>query len=103
MDRFIGQGVGITQVIALGGISKKSPYVMQTLANILNVPIKVATSEQACALGAAMFAAVVGGVYANIADAQSAMTSGFDACYYPEEDKAAIYKVLYEKYQELGR
>ncbi|MNQ74722.1 Ribulokinase [compost metagenome] len=102
MDRFIEQGVNINQVIALGGISKKSSYVMQTLANILNVPIKVAASEQACALGSAMFAAVVGGVYNNISEAQTAMTSGFDSTYYPQADKAAIYKTLYDKYQKIG-
>lgn len=102
MDRFIDQGVAIKQVIALGGISKKSAYVMQTLANILNVPIKVATSEQACALGSAMFAAVIGGVYQDIAQAQQAMSSGYDAEYLPQAEKAAIYKKLYQRYLTLG-
>ncbi len=102
MNRFIEQGVAIKQVIALGGISKKSAYVMQTLANILNVPIKVATSEQACALGSAMFASVIGGVHQNIADAQQNMTSGYDAEYLPEAEKAAVYEKLYQRYLTLG-
>lgn len=102
MNRFIEQGVAIKQVIALGGISKKSAYVMQTLANILNVPIKVATSEQACALGSAMFAAVIGGVHQNIAEAQQNMTSGYDAEYLPEAEKAAVYEKLYQRYLTLG-
>ncbi len=102
MDRFIEQGVNIKQVIALGGISKKSAYVMQTLANILNVPIKVATSEQACALGSAMFAAVVGGVYATIADAQAAMTSGYDKEYLPQQDKVVVYERLYQRYVQFS-
>lgn len=102
MDRFIEQGVNINQVIALGGISKKSDYVMQTLANVLNVPIKVAASEQACALGSAMFASVVGGIYKNITEAQAAMASNYDTCFYPEEDKVSIYGKLYSRYQTLG-
>lgn len=102
MDRFIEQGVNIKQVIALGGISKKSAFVMQTLANILNVPIKVATSEQACALGSAMFAAVVGGVHDHIGAAQHAMTSGYDLTYFPQEDKVAIYEKLYKRYQLIA-
>jgi len=102
MDRFIEQGVNIKQVIALGGISKKSAFVMQTLANILNVPIKVATSEQACALGSAMFAAVVGGVHDHIGAAQHAMTSGYDLTYFPQEDKVAIYEKLYKQYQLIA-
>lgn len=102
MDRFIAQGVQIKQVIALGGISKKSAYVMQTLANVLNVPIKVATSEQACALGSAMYAAVVGGCYRDIREAQNAMGSGFDRVYEPQVDKVAVYQQLYQRYLELG-
>lgn len=102
MDRFIEQGVNIKQVIALGGISKKSAYVMQTLANILNVPIKVASSEQACALGSAMFAAVVGGVYDDIGAAQQAMSSGYDVAYLPQADKVLVYEKLYQRYLAFG-
>jgi L-ribulokinase len=54
----------------LGGVAKKSPLVMQIVADVLNMPIKVARSEQACALGSAMAAAVVAGVYPNTAEAQ---------------------------------
>ena len=50
---------------------------MQTLADVLNMPIKVAKAEQACAFGASMFAAVAAGVYAKVEDAQSAMGMGF--------------------------
>ena len=55
------EGIPVEGIIGLGGVAKKSPYVMQTLANVLNRPIQIARSEQTCALGAAMFAAVAGG------------------------------------------
>ncbi len=102
VDRFITEGVGIQQVVAIGGVAKKSPFVMQTLADVLNMPIKVVKSEQACALGAAMCAAVAAGIYLTMEEAQAAMSSGYDAEYYPQADKAAIYAVLYEKYVKLG-
>ena len=76
---------------------------MQTLADVLNMPIKVVKSEQACALGAAMCAAVAAGVYSTIEAAQAAMSSGYDAEYYPNTEKVAIYATLYEKYLELGK
>ena len=69
-DRFIEQGVRIDGVIALGGVAKKSPLVMQIVADVLDMPIKVARSEQACALGSAMAAAVAAGVYTNTSEAQ---------------------------------
>ncbi len=103
VDRFISEGVPIKQVIAIGGVAKKSPFVMQTLSDVLNMPIKVASSDQACALGAAMNASVAAGVHANLFDAQKAMGSGFDARYEPRAVYVEVYQRLYEKYQNLGK
>lgn len=102
VDRFIEEGVPINQVIAIGGVANKSSFVMQTLADVLNMPIKVAASDQACALGAAMFASTAAGVYKNVEDAQKAMGSGFDAAYFPNPERTIIYNTLYAKYQALG-
>lgn len=102
VDRFIIEGVPIKQVIAIGGVAKKSPFVMQTLSNVLNMPIKVVSSDQACALGAAMNAAVAAKVFASVPEAQAAMGSGFDATYFPEKDKVEVYKKLYSKYLSFG-
>jgi len=102
VDRFVEEGVEIREVIALGGVAKKSRFVMQTVADALGLNIKVVESEQACALGAAMFAAVVAGIYGNIDEAQNAMGSGFCAEYIPDMDKHAKYAELYAKYAKLG-
>lgn len=103
VDRFIEEGVPIKQVIAIGGVAKKSTFVMQTLSDVLNMPIKVASSDQACALGAAMNASVAAGIHATLFDAQKAMGSGFDANYTPRPEAVEVYKKLYEKYQKLGK
>jgi L-ribulokinase len=102
VERFIEEGVPIKKVIAIGGVAKKSAFVMQTLADVLNKPIQVATADQACALGAAMCASVAAGVHPTLEAAQQAMGSGFDAEYTPRPDKVAIYDSLYKKYLELG-
>ncbi len=102
VDRFQEEGVPIEGIIGLGGVAKKSPYIMQTMADVLNRPIKIARSEQTCALGAAMFAATAAGVYSKVEDAMAAMGQGFDAIYSPDSDKAAIYEELYHKYQQFG-
>ncbi len=102
VDRFLSEGVPIKRVIAIGGVAKKSPFVMQTLSDVLNMPIQVASSDQACALGAAMNAAVAAGAHASLPDAQKAMGSGFDANYEPRPEVVEIYKKLYVKYQALG-
>lgn len=103
VDRFIEEGVPIKQVIAIGGVAKKSPFVMQTLCDVLNMPIKVAATDQACALGAAMNASVAAGVYSTIQEAQKAMGSGFDAHYQPRAAHVEVYQKLYTKYQSIGK
>jgi len=102
IDRFIENGVEIREVIGIGGISLKSPFVMQTLANVLGMPIKVAKAEQACALGAAMFAAVAAGKYTKVENAQKAMGQGFALEYQPDEAAHRQYTELYRKYLSIG-
>jgi len=101
-DRFISEGIRIDGVIALGGVAKKSPLVMQIVADVLDMPIKVARSEQACALGTAMAAAVVAGVHADLGQAQEKMGGGFEMEYHPIPENVEKYKELYQKYQQFG-
>jgi L-ribulokinase len=98
VDRFISEGVPIKGVIALGGVAKKSPFVMQIVADVFDMKIKVARSEQACALGAAMFASVAAGVHPTIDDAQKAMGNGFEKEYIPIAENVSAYRSLYEQY-----
>jgi L-ribulokinase len=102
VDRFESEGVPIKGVIALGGVAKKSPFVMQILADVLNRPIEVAQSEQACALGAAMFAATASGIYDTVGDALDAMGSGFEREYLPDSERARTYEKLYDEYTDFG-
>ncbi len=101
-DRFESEGVRIDGVVALGGVAKKSPFVMQVIADVLNMPIKVARSEQASALGSAMAAAVAGGIYSTLFEAQEKMGSGIETEYHPIPENAKAYSILYEKYVKFG-
>jgi len=101
-ERFREEGVAVGDVIAVGGISRKSPYVMQTMADVLGVPIKVSGSGQACALGAAMFASVAAGIYPDIFTAQRKMGQPFAAEYRPDASRHAVFDKLYEKYLSLA-
>lgn len=103
LERFETQGIHIKQVVAIGGVAKKSPYVMQTLSDVLNMPIKVVKSEQACALGAAINAAVASGVYPNVQSAQKMMSSHVEKVYSPRETQPSIYNTLYQKYIKIGK
>jgi L-ribulokinase len=101
-ERFISEGVRIDGVIATGGVAKKNPYVMQIVADVLNMPIKVAASDQTCALGSAMAASVVAGIHKDIPAAQKAMGGGFEKEYKPDPARAKKYEKLFLKYKKLG-
>lgn len=102
IDRFEEEGIPITSVVGIGGVAKKSPFVMQTLADVLNRPIKIAKAEQASALGAAMYAATAAGIFASVEDAIKAMGQGVDKTYTPNKNSVDIYNKLYNGYLGLG-
>jgi len=77
--------------------------VMQTMADVLGMSIKVARTEQSCAFGSAMFGAVVAGIYQKVEEAQDAMGQGFVTTYHPNSENHALYSEIYKKYQQLGR
>ncbi len=101
-DCMVEQGIKINDVICVGGVARKSRLVMQTLADVLNVPVKVAAAEQGCALGCAMAAAVVAGLYETVSDAQAAMGAGIAETYIPIPDNVSVYCLKYREYLKLG-
>ncbi|MEH6304420.1 ribulokinase [Olivibacter sp. CPCC 100613] len=102
VDRFNEQGVPVKGLIGMGGVARKAPFIMQMMADVMDMPIKIHRSEQTCAIGAAMFAATAAGLYAKVEDAMNAMGQGFDAEYHPNPQRTAIYKQRYEKYTQMG-
>jgi L-ribulokinase len=102
VDRFTEEGIPVKGLIGLGGVARKSPYIMQLMANVMNKPIRIHKSEQTCALGAAMFAATVAGIYPSVEDAMSAMGQGFDMQFQPETKFIETYQKRYEKYKAFG-
>ncbi|HEY6977686.1 MAG TPA: ribulokinase [Chitinophagaceae bacterium] len=102
VDRFNDEGIHVKGLIGLGGVAKRSPYIMQTMADIMNMPIRIHKSEQTCAAGAAMFAATAAGIYNKVEDAMIAMGQGFDAVYQPDKTNAELYAKRYDRYELLG-
>ena len=102
VDRFMEEGIPVKGLIGLGGVAKKSPFIMQMMADVMNMPIRIHKCEQTCAAGAAMFAATAAGIYPKIEDAMEAMGSGFDTTYHPNKKKVAFFKKRYKKYKKLG-
>lgn len=98
MECFIDQQVPVEEVLAMGGIARKSSIIMQACADIMNRPIAVVGSDQCCARGAAIFAAVAAGVFRNVADAQAVMASPIERTYTPKPEAVAAFEPVYQRY-----
>jgi L-ribulokinase len=102
VERFNREGVPIRGLIGMGGVARRSPYIMQVMSDVLGLPIRIHKSEQTCAHGAAMFAATAAGIYPKVEEAMDAMGQGFDAVYEPDSETAGYYNARFERYREAG-
>ena len=101
MDGFESAGVVIRNLVAVGGIPRKSEYIMQMLSDVLDKKITVLDSEQTGALGAAIYAAVASGIYPNTETACEKMSPKGIREYIPNKEKRALYDLHYEEYIRL--
>ena len=105
IETFRENNIDVKRFFAAGGIAEKDPFVMQVYADVINMPIKIAGSAQAPALGSAIFGAVaagkVKGGYDTVNEASAAMSSLSDIIYTPNLENAKIYDKLYAEYKIL--
>ena len=101
IDRMEEYGVAVERVVACGGIADKSALTMQIYADVFNRPVNVAKSEQTCALGSAIFAAVAAGAYPDTLSAQEKIAGLKDITYVPKSENVKIYQELYTLYRHL--
>lgn len=105
IERLEEYGAKVRRVINCGGISARSPLAMQIYADVIGRDMEISSSEQTCALGAAVAAAVAAGGsrggYSNFAAAIRAMTSVREKKFVPDAKSVKIYNRLYAQYKRL--
>ncbi|MDO8686203.1 MAG: ribulokinase, partial [Clostridiales bacterium] len=105
IETFRENGVPITDLYACGGIASKDEFMMQIYADVTNMEIRIAASEQTPALGSAMFGAVAAGKarggHDSIVDAAKIMSRLKDKYYKPNPENVAAYDKLYAEYKIL--
>jgi L-ribulokinase len=98
-------GCPIKELFACGGLPGKNPLLMQIFADVTNREIRIAASDQAVALGSAMWGAVAAGKaaggYDSIMDAAKNMARLRKEVYRPNKDNHAMYEKLYAEYLRL--
>jgi L-ribulokinase len=105
IETFIASGVPINEIIATGGLSTRNELLMNIMANVTRMEIKVAACPFTSALGAAMYAAVAAGEknggYATIQDASRKMAHLKKEAFTPNNKDKKTYNRLYSEYTLL--
>lgn len=105
LERISEYGIPVERIVCAGGIAEKNAMLMQIYADITGREMLVTASSQACALGAAIGAAVVAGKDAGGFDdfesAQEAMSGLKPDRYQPDPERHATYNRLFGLYKKL--
>jgi L-ribulokinase len=105
IERIREYGVPVEKVVCCGGVAEKNALLMQIYADVTGCTMYVAGSEQTCALGSAISAAVLAGPekggHPDFAAAQQAMTSLKPVQYDPVPENQKVYQQLFLLYRQL--
>lgn len=101
LDGFEDADIEIQHIVAVGGISKKSDYIMQMMADVLQKQVAVLDADQTCALGSAINASVACGIYQDVEAASVNMAAKRIRTFVPDKEKN--YKQHYEEYLRLAK
>ncbi len=101
VERLEEYGVKVKAVISGGGIAAKNPMAMQIYADIFGRPVQISSSDQTCALGSAIVAAVVAGAHKDYAEGIGAMVGAPARTFTPTKEGAAGYERVYRLYRQV--
>jgi L-ribulokinase len=100
IDAFAAAGQPVTEFVVAGGLMRNE-LLMQIYADVTRLPLSLAGSQQAPALGSAIHAAVAAGCFADVPAAASAMGRRQQNAFTPDPGRAQIYDQLYAEYVRL--
>ena len=103
VDHLAERDIEFDSFIGVGGISQKSPFVMQMLADAIGKDINVSECKQSCALGSAICASVVAGIYPTIEAAQAALCRPIIRTYSPNAERRELLQKRHELYRAAGK
>ncbi len=105
VEQFCSYGARVERLCATGGVAVKNPFLMQTYADVIGIPVSVSTADNGSCIGSAIYGAVAAGEaaggYNDIRWAAKKMGGGVAAVYTPNPCYRQIYDILYEEYKTL--
>jgi xylulokinase len=93
-------GLDVRRLTIVGG-GAKGPLWRQIKADVTGLPVRVPTSVETTATGAAILAAVGSGVHSSVADAVSAFVAYQPDEHVPDPETHQRYADAYRRYRDL--
>jgi sugar (pentulose or hexulose) kinase len=93
-------GLEVRRLTIVGG-GAKGPLWRQIKADVTGLPVRIPTSVETTATGAAILAAVGSGVHATVADAVRAFVSYRPDEHEPDPQTREVYDEAYRRYREV--
>jgi len=93
-------GLGVRRLTIVGG-GAKGPLWRQIKADVTGLPVRVPTSVETTATGAAILAAVGSGLHGNVADAVGAFVSYRPDQHEPDDGNRSVYDEAYRRYRDV--
>lgn len=101
VEQYEKNHITVRNICAAGGIAQKDEMLMQVYADVLGREIRVAGTAQAGAFGSAVYAAVAGGIYADVTQAAEKLARPDKCVYRPILANQLVYEQLYQEYKAL--
>jgi len=102
LDSHTNAGIPVEELVVCGGLAQ-DPLILQIYADVTGLPFKVAASNQAVALGAAIFGSVAAGHekggFASFEEAIASMTKPPVKTYFPDKNARIVYDQLFKIYK----
>lgn len=107
LEQYERIGLDIETIVCSGGIARKNPWLMQVYADVLGKVLRVSSSDQTAALGAAVYAALSAGAksggYDDYPTAVRQMGSPSDRVFRPNRSDGLRYNQLYSLYCDFSK
>jgi xylulokinase len=100
LEAMVGAGLGVRRLTIVGGGAKGALW-RQIKADVTGLPIRVPTSVETTATGAAILAAVATGVHSGVGEATAAFVSFGPEEHEPDPEVKASYDEAYRLYRDV--
>ncbi|MFN8232307.1 MAG: FGGY family carbohydrate kinase [Actinomycetota bacterium] len=100
LEAMVAAGLDVRRLTIVGG-GAKGPLWRQIKADVTGLPVRVPTSVETTATGAAILAAVASGVHATVADAVDAFVAFQPEEHEPDPASREAYDDAYRRYRDV--